>query len=103
MLVSTLLGSLSGNIYLTIGIYSVKTIVRHNEGPTSRLVLFAAASISKKDMNPIVTLLYEKRIDRVVLYSFIFEQVFYYFVPKCSLPFQYYTVLGNTTPNTIKH
>ena len=76
MLVSTLLGSLSGNIYFTIGIYSVITIDRHIEGPTSRLVLFAAASISKKGINPIVTLLYEKKIDRVALYSLIFEQVF---------------------------
>ena len=58
MLVSTLLGSLSADIYLTIGIYSEIAIVRHIEGPTSMFVLFAAASISKKDINPIVTLLF---------------------------------------------
>ena len=53
MLVSTLLGSLSSNIYLTIGIYSEIALVRYVEGPTSaRFVLFDAASISKIEINP---------------------------------------------------
>ena len=53
MLVSTLLGSLSSNIYLTIGIYSEIALVRYVEGPTSaRFVLFDAASISNIEINP---------------------------------------------------
>ena len=53
MLVSTLLGSLSSNIYQTIGIYSKIALVRYVEGPTSaRFVLFDAASISNIEINP---------------------------------------------------